>query len=167
MVPDPTVLLKNLVRDNWDVALTSLAAEPEFQTGWYSRSQRLPAITFTNKDEGVLRGGETGFTAIHSQTGKAMQRWDGYVLIDGVAGTRSDCEGIGTNGEDLNPKLVRHELVDQAKQILLDTQQTTDLESVAPDGGRDIVDRSDDADVHPVFRHQFRGRYQYDRLPNP
>ncbi|WP_248908153.1 hypothetical protein [Halocatena marina] len=164
---DPTKKIWQLIEDNWDNSQTSLASEPEFQTGWYSRDQKLPAITVTGKNEGVLRGGETGFTATHSITGKAMQRWSGFVLVDAVAGTHSDCEGIGVGGDDLNPKLVRQELKQHAQQIIIDTQRTSDFRATAPDGGRDVEDTSDQADVKPVFRHQFQARFIYDKLPNP
>lgn len=163
---DPTVTVKNVLRGRWDGTQTPLSAPPEFQTGWYSRDQRLPAITVTSKNEGPIRAGETGYTATHGPTGKAMQRLSGYVLVDCVAGTREDCAGLGTNGEDLNPKQVRHELYEQAAQILVDTQQTDDLHTLAPGDGQELEDRSDETDVKVSYRMQFRASYLRDRLPN-
>lgn len=169
---NPTKTIQQLVQNNWDVSKTSMASAPVFQREQYSREQTLPAITFTRKHERVLPSTETvtetetGFTARHGPTGKQMQRRSGFVLTDCVAGTVSDCQGIGTSGGDLDPKLVRQELQQQAQQIVLDTQRTAEFDSLAPDSAEDTIDQPDSTTA-PVFRHRFQARFTYDKLPNP
>lgn len=159
---DPTLTILNAIEAGWDTASSVLASKPEMQTGWYDRSQKLPAITFTNKNETPLGGGNNPYYATHQPTGKGMNRISGYVLVDCVAGTRGDCEGVGTNGEDLNPKQVRHDLYEQATQILTDTQQQNDLFSLGAGQGREVVDTDDGP---ASYRVQWRARYLRDRVP--
>lgn len=164
MASDPTVTLMKLLSSNWDESQTSLANPPEFHTGWYSRDGRFPVITFTNQNEGPENGGTTRYTAIHGPTGAGMQELSGYVLVDCVAGTREDCEGVGPNSEDLNPKKVRWELYDHAAQILTNAQTASGLKTVAPGDGQDLTDTDEGS---AVFRKQFRAYYTRDRKPNP
>jgi hypothetical protein len=159
---DPTLTVLQVVDTNWDGGPQGLADKPELQTGWYDRSQKLPAVTFTNKDETPLGGGNTPYYGTDGRTGKGMIRYSGYVLVDAVAGTRDDCEGVGTNGEDLNPKQVRQSLYDHVAGILIDAQRSGELFDLGPGAGNDIVD----TDGGPAsFRTQFRAQYLRDRVP--
>lgn len=165
MARDPTVELLSLFKDKWTVSNTSLAEPPEFHTGWYSRDGSMPALTLTGGQEGPIRGGEIGYTALSGGDGYGMQRLSGFVLVDAVAGTRTDCEGVGTNGTDLNPKKVRWEMYDEATRILIENQTATTLRALAPRGGQTVTDGGEDVDIEPVFRHQFRAGYIRDREP--
>lgn len=162
---DPTVTIYNILTANWDATQTSLAEAPEIHTGFYSRDQSLPAVTLTGGNEGVINGGDTGFTGWNPSTGAGVQRLSGAVTIDCVAGTREDCEGLGTNGKDLNPKLVRWELYDHATTILMNNQSGVGLRTISPGDADSIVDQGIDetVDTKPVFRIQFRCQYVRDR----
>ncbi|WP_254535234.1 hypothetical protein [Halomarina litorea] len=160
-MPDPNVVLRDVLRSNWDASATSVANAPVFHTGWYDRDGDMPCITITNMDEGPYRGGVTGLTGLDGETGKGRQRLSGFALVNCVAGTRDDCEGIGTSGNDVNPKIVRNDLFEQASQILLD-ESPVEFRSLAPGDSRDIVDTDDGP---AVFRTELRAVWLRDRTP--
>ena len=160
---DPILVLRNLLVNNWDASTTSVANDVVIHTGWYNRDGDMPCITVTNMDEGPYRGGVTGFTGLDGQTGKGRQRLSGYALVNCVAGTRDDCQGIASGGGDLNPKKVRNELFEQASQILLD-ESPVEFLTLAPGDTRDIVD---DDQGPAVFRTVVRARWLRDRTPTP
>ncbi len=64
LITDPKVKLQVLLRDNW-VAANTNSQTPVFHTGWYNASWKTkPQVTITHPTYTVMRGGETGVTAI-------------------------------------------------------------------------------------------------------
>lgn len=166
MATDPKVALLELLETHWDASQTVLANPPEFFSAWYTRDDTLPAVTIPDAEESAFNGGDTDMTALYRGSGKAMQRLVGGATIDCVGGTWEDCEGIGPNGDDLNPKDVRWSLYDHSASIIVDhADDATDIRSVMPGPSQDIVEQPEDPDLKPVFRTQFRGTYVRDRRP--
>lgn len=166
MTTDPKVAILDLLQQHWDASQTVLAEPPEFFSAWYTRDDKLPAVTVPDAEESPFNGGETGMTALYRGTGKSMQRLTGGATIDCVAGTWDDCKGIGPNGDDLNPKAVRFSLYDHVSSIIVNhAADAADLRSVMPGASKDIVEQPEDPDLKPVFRTQFRGIYVRDRTP--
>lgn len=164
MATDPKVALLDLLATNWDATQTVLADPPEFYSAWYTRADKLPAVTIPDTEESPLNAGDTGMTALYPDNGTPTQRLSGGATIDCVAGTWEDCEGIGANGDDLNPKDVRWSLYDHASSIVVaHAAEATGIRSVMPGPSQDIVERPEDPDTMPVFRTQFRGTYIRDR----
>ncbi|MWG34822.1 hypothetical protein [Halomarina oriensis] len=169
---DAKMQILALLRDNWDPSAMSFdetqlyrnKSKLVFQTGWYGRDGELPCVTVTGKNEGPYQGGATGYTALHGPTGKGMQRIDGTVTVNFVAGTWDHLDGVGQTGEDLNPKTVREEMYQHGCDILLAAQSTDETLTVAPGTGTEIEDTGDE-DESTVFRTSLRVTYQYDRLP--
>ena len=160
-MPDPNVVIRDVLVDNWDVSATSITSAPVVHTGWYDRDGDMPCLTVTNSDEGPYQGGATGFTGLDGQTGKGMQRLSGYALVNCVAGTRDDCQGLTDGGGDINPKMLRNELYEQASQILLDASPA-EFYTLGPGDARDLVD----TDEGPaVFRTEVRAVWLRDRTP--
>lgn len=166
MATDPKVALLDLLETHWDSSQTVLADPPQFFSAWYTRDDKLPAITIPDTEESPLNAGDTGMTALYRGTGKSMQRLAGGATVDCVAGTWEDCEGKGSNGDDLNPKAVRFSLYDHAASIFVNhADDATDIRSVMPAASQDIVEQPEDPDLEPVFRTQYRATYIRDRTP--
>lgn len=164
MATDPKTAILDLLETNWDASQTVLADPPTFFSSWYTRDDDLPAISVPDFEESPHNGGDTGMTAFYRATGKSMQRLNGGATIDCVAGTWQDCEGVGANGDDLNPKAVRWSIFDHASSILVENAGgATGLRSVMPGATQDIVERPEDPDLKPVFRTQLRAIYVRDR----
>lgn len=162
MTTDPKVAVLDVLKSNWDASQTVLANPPEFFSAWYTRDDRLPAVTVPSNEESVLDGGATG----SSNLSASMQRLQGTVTIDCVAGTWEDCEDVGSNSADRNPKQVRWSLYDHASAILVNNNASaTGLRSVMPGNANDITDQTTDPDTAPVFRRQLRATYVRDRRP--
>lgn len=174
-VPDATLEIRNLLRTHWNDSFMPYDGARIYDnpnrnatlitTGWYDRAPDLPVVTVTGKAEGPLAGGTTGWTATHGPTGKPMQRVDGYVSVNFVAGSESDLENTGPLGEDISPKAAREAMYRHGAQILSDTSGTNALIVTAPGGTNELTD--DDDNEAAVFRTSMRAGYQYDRYPNP
>lgn len=161
---DPVMIVLSTLVNGWDAGETVLDDAPEIHTGAYQRDGKHPALAVGfDADEGPVSGGETGYSATDGRTGKGMQRLSGYVMIDAVAGSRAECNDVGPNGEQVNPKTVRWSLYQHATDLFVSNQQPGDLHSLAPRGGKRLVDKDG---TDPVYRMQFRGVYTRDRVPS-
>lgn len=171
--PDPKMEILSLLRDNWDASLmpfdeTKLYSNKSklvFHTGWYDRDGDIPCVTVGSKSEGPLAGGTTGLTAQHA-SGKPMQRVDGAVSVNLVAGGWPHLRGTAPDGSDVNPKAAREEMYQHAAQILVDVPGTGPLLVNAPGQSQEVQDTGDDSE-HTIYRVSMRAGYQWDRIPNP
>lgn len=167
MPTDPKVGVLDVLEEYWDASQTPLADPPEFHTGRYDREGTLPAITVPNMQESPQGDGGTGLAGITGKSGKGVQILNGGVTIDIVAGTWEDCEGVGANGADRNPKAVRWQLYEHTAQIILNQARfVSGTKLAAPGSGTEVVDKSDDPDLKPVFRHEFRATFVRFRRPD-
>jgi hypothetical protein len=167
-----TIAVRNLIADNYDatnVTTQGTYVDPaggvDVQTGQWSREQPKPVIAIHGRDEGVESGGATGHTA-YTGSGGVMQVRSGTLQIDCVAGTRADCEGLGNDGSDLNPKGVREALEDHlAEDILLSNGLTPPdpLRTISPTGSTEVELTSDATDLQPLYAVQLTAQYTYFR----
>lgn len=164
---DAKLELKALLINNWDPNATSLGTAPKIHTGWYDRNGDIPCVTLTAKSEGPVSSGETQYYAMHGAGKGGVQLISGAVTIDCVAGAYEDLKGAGSNGEDLNPKQLRQEMYEHVAQLILDNQQNTNLQVIAPGEAREIEDNTNTGSDGPpvVFRAQLRAQYVYERAP--
>jgi len=161
---EPNLIVRDLVRADWDVSNTPLASSPRFHTGWYDYASSDPQVTFTNVEESTLDGGRTGVTAISGDGGTALIR-AGTLLVNAWGGTRDDLRGAGSGGVDVNPKAAAYQMAREAARIIdANSGGTTDangnpqLASLAADGAVSRVDPNPDK---TVFRYEVTGRYTY------
>ncbi|MFD1515113.1 hypothetical protein [Halomarina rubra] len=169
---DAKMAIMVLLRDNWDASAmpfdeTQLYRQKSklvFQTGWYDRDGEMPVVTVTGKNEGPYQGGATGYSALHGPTGQGMQRIDGAVSVNLVAGTWEHLRGAAADGDDVNPKVAREAMYQEAARILMDAQQTDDTLVVAPGTATEIEDTGEETES-TVYRTELRVTYQYDRVP--
>jgi len=161
---DPTITILRLIADNWDESLVPYDTQrgTVFHTGAFDRDGDIPVVTFQDRDESPFASGRTGYSGTDGTSGLGMQTVGGALNVDCVAGTRSHLEGSGPNGGDLNPKLVRHRMKDQAIDIVLANQQATPFRSLSVTGDTDREYR----DGGPtVYYTQLRCAYTYARSP--
>lgn len=158
MLPPEDVanLLRTELRDRWDKTNTPLGSDPHTSTGWYDFQSGGQQVTATNPESSAVRGGETGITAV-SGDGGSSQLKAGTALVNAWAGTRDDCRGAGTNGEDLNPKTVAYEMAVEAARVVatIDTSQT-DFMTIYPDD-----DQRYPPDEDGVYRYEITARFTF------
>lgn len=158
---EPKMWVRKILSENWDPAATSLGTAPAIHTGKYTHGQGdVPVIAITSADEGPLSRGETEYFGLDGDGGGGVQLIAGAVTVDVVAGTYED-----TN---INPKKLRWEMYDHMCDLLVQYQHTTDLRSLAPGRGHDIVEMHDatndgdgQAESAAVFKKQVRVAYTY------
>lgn len=163
----PELIIQSILRQHWDVSETSLTAPPTINTGEYRRGDMpVPAITITGGDEGPIAGVQTGYSAMDGAGGGGIQRLSGAVTVDCVAGSYDDLVRAGPSNTALNPKQIRWELYQHAAQLMVDHQQDTQLDTIAPGESNKIEAAHGSGDnVTYEFSVQFRARYAYERRP--
>lgn len=165
--PSPTLEIQHILRTYWEAGETVYGQVPSITTGEYRRGDtRPPAVTITGADEGPLAGSNTGYMSMDGAGGGGIQKISGAVSVNCVAGSYDDLEGAGPSGQNLNPKQLREQLYQHAAQLLVDHQENTDLEMIAPGDAHHIEEAFGSGDgVSHEFRIQFRARYLYERRP--
>lgn len=165
--PAPELEIQAVLRTQWQDGATAYGDAPEIKTGEYRRGDTpVPVIAISGGEEGPISGPETGYSAIDGAGGGGMQRMNGGLSLDCVAGTYDDLAGAGPNGEDLNPKQVRWQLYSHAAQLVVDNQEATALKNVSPGEATRIRESHGEGDeVSMEFRIRFRVMYNYDRRP--
>ena len=116
---DPKLDIKNLIQSEWVGEDVDLDGNPPFHTGWYDRNSGGPQITFTNNEESVIGGGNTGHTGL-SPDGSTSQMRAGLVLINCWSGTRNDLTSAGVGNTALNPKALSYQMAHEVHGILQD-----------------------------------------------
>lgn len=162
---EPLVTIRNLIRDEWatgDVVIPAPGALEwqDFSTGWYDRGSGGQQITVSNPTEDVVEGGETGYTAGTGDGGTA-NAVVGSCLVSCWPGTREECEGIGPNGEDVNPKSLAYAYAKEASRILRrypDGPPGTEFNSLGTPGASR---EPDDEGPQIIYRWQMRAVYTY------
>lgn len=149
-------LLRSRLQTNWDKTNTPLGSNPHFSTGWYDFGSGGQQVTVTNPESSAVRGGDTGITSSGGD-GKASQLKAGTVLVNAWAGDRNDCEGVGPNGEDRNPKQVCYKMAVEACRVVaqIDAKQTAFL-SIYPDDDRRLPPDDDG-----VYRYEVTVRFTF------
>lgn len=155
-MPEPVKDIYVLLRDNWDDnQVPALSSPPEFSTGKWGSEHSFPAVVVHSEDEGVLNGGETGYTAFDS-SGSGMQIRDGSVKVEAVAGRRSDVAE--------NPKKVRAQMKAHIVSLLMDFQNWPDgYRNLSPGSTTDMEVTSDEEDPTPIYSKQVSVNYLYDQ----
>lgn len=163
--PDPVKVLYGFLRANWNNNWSSLANPPRFSTGDWSSDDPHPSVIVHARNESPYDGGDTGINGVNA-SGLPVQIMEGTVLVDCVAGTRSECNGVGVNGTAVNPKTVRSEMEDQVVYWLLN-HCPAEFRSLTPGAGDDIEASADEEDTEVSFSHQRRARFEqrYDATP--
>lgn len=170
-IPDPKIEILDLLRTYWDdsymsfdeTRLYSNKNKLVFHTGWHDRDGDIPCVTVSSKNEGPLSDGPTGWTANHA-SGAAMQRMDGFVSVNFVAGAWEHLRGTAPDGSDVNPKVAREEMYQHGAQILTDAG-SSNLLLVAPGQTLEVQDTGDENE-NTIYRVSMRAGYQFDRVPN-
>lgn len=154
-MPEPVKDIYELLRDNWDDSqVPALSSPPEFSTGKWGSEHTFPAVVVHSQDEGVLNGGETGYTAFGSD-GVGMQIRQGTVMVECVAGRRSDVSE--------NPKKVRQQMQSHIFSLLFDFSAWPDgYRNLSPGDARDMEITSDEEDPEPIYSKQIDCSYLYD-----
>lgn len=164
---DPKAAVIAVLEEHFDRSNTELGEDPEIVAASWDRDSDLPGIFVPSSTSTVVGGSQTGVTATDGRTGNAMQRNSEDVIVNVVAGTEGDCEGLAADGTDMNPETVRWQLRDEAKSTLL-SYGHDDAKSIAPVGGQDFLDDGEDAstdEAEPLLWYQFRARVVHDRRP--
>jgi len=152
---DPTLTIKNLLRDEWATANTS-NIEPNFSTGWWDDNNDMPQVTVGHADEGPNPDTTTGQTRLGT-TGTVAQNVSGAVDVNCWASRESSSE---------NPKKVVFEFKEEARRIIqsnIECSATSpvDLTGMNYLGWGGAIDRAD-TDVNPVvYRKLCAVRYGY------
>lgn len=150
---DPVLLVRDLLRNNWDASNTALSSAPKIHTGWYDDSSESPQVTVTNPDEGALGGGDTGYVATQGDGGGPVQERDGVLLVNGWAGSRE------TTSQ--NPKKVAFDLREEIGRIIGANYSGVDhLNRLAVGTTRQLVD---DDRTPAVYRYEVTVSYGYRR----
>lgn len=160
--------IQAVLRRNWQDSATVYGATPTIDTGEYRRGdESLPAIVITGGEEGPISGPDTGYSAIDGDGGGGMQRMNGGLTVECVAGTYDDLEDAGPSGESLNPKELRWELYSHMAQLLVDHQEATALKNISPGEATRIAEGHGSGDDEVIeFRIRCRVMYNYDRRPS-
>lgn len=150
---DPKLTLKLLLADKWVAANTS-DVTPTIHTGWYDQKASHPQVTVTNADEGVLAGGDTGYSGIKADGSGPTKLMRGTVDVN-CWSTR--------DAASINPKQLVFEFSEEVKRIVLaNVTGATDLIWISWLGRLD----QPDPDVTPtVFRYLCQVAYGYYAAP--
>jgi len=159
----PTVDVLDVLESNWRVSDTPLANPPEFNSGRYERHAPHPSISVHSKNEGPWSGGETGYTALNPGSGLGMQVMSGYLLVDCVAGTEEDCEGVGTNGGFVHPKEVRQKLYIHVCDLLQENQTYGGYRWLSPGSSQEMQESIGDDESTRLYITEVRAKFGYDR----
>lgn len=165
--PPPELEIQALLRNNWEDSATVYGATPTIITGEYRRGDTsVPAITIAGGEEGPISGPDTGYSAIDGDGGGGMQRMNGGLTVECVAGSYDDLVDAGPANEDLNPKEVRWQLYSHMAQLVVDNQEATRLKNIAPGEATRIEEAHGQGEETTfVFRIRCRVMYNYDRRP--
>lgn len=152
---DPVLAVKDLIKTNWSKANTSISYDPSIHTGWHDKEANTPQVTVSHPDEGVIHGGDTGFTGFDPDGSGPTQDINGMMQVN--------CWSSREVEVDVNPKKLTFEFSEEVKRIIkANTLTVTDLRFVSYDGRRSMVEpRAEPA----VFRYRVRVRYGYEERP--
>ena len=121
-IADPTITIKNLIKNNWTVGNTVLDQAPQIHTGWYEENQNEVQVTITSPDESTRGGGQTGFIGI-AQAGAPAQIRGGIVSVDIWAHRNMVMDA----GADIpNPKNVVWDLSNEVMRIITANYEVAD-----------------------------------------
>lgn len=153
-VKDIKLLVRDLLRDNWDNSSSVEALNSsDIHTGWWDASKDFPQVTITADEEGPLNGGETGVTGIKGNGDGYVQHRNGSVLVDCWAGSQEDYTSRGEERVQLQA------MMDNVETIVFNNLQSLDgIDSVAITNRTKLTD--DDADP-TEHRCQFELTYNW------
>lgn len=138
MVRDaPEVLVKNLVRDEWD-ASNVLGITPYTHHGWVessldgeTSSDAYFEVAVDDPDESPVNGGQTGFSGTDGAGRGPVQEMAGEVYVRCFA--QRGRVGQDGNGEDANPRQAARLMRDEVERILDAHYDGTDAEGEPTD----------------------------------
>lgn len=100
-----------LIRDNWNNAATNWNNAPEVTSGWLENDHfDVPTVQLIGPFESVLGGGETGYSAIQSGSGRPMSRMIGDVY--------AICTTHELMGLSEGPEYVARQMRDEVRRIV-------------------------------------------------
>lgn len=166
---DPTLIIYNLLKDNWDKSNTPLADDPRFTTGWYNKASTDPQISITGMQETVAQGGQTGQTGGTGAGGVAQHR-SGILFVNAWAGSYDDMEDAGPNGTKVSPKAASYQMGREVHRIIQEHATGTSkddgskqLHSMSASDMRSLID--DDV-VPAIFRSETLVQFTYSSTTN-
>lgn len=107
-IQEPSITIRDLLRDNWDNSNTSISSDPDIDTGWWDFNSDSPQVTLAGGEDSPVGGGQTGWSGINS-VGDPVQEMDGSVQIDCWANRRS---------ASVNPKTLVYEFAEEVRRII-------------------------------------------------
>lgn len=155
---NPVREVYGLLRTGWNTANTPLGGPPRFSTGDFSSDDPNPSVIVHGRSESPYDGGDTGLAG-WNRAGKPVQIQSGTVLVDCIAGTRTECDDIGPNGGAVNPKAVRDALDQEVRRIVLGSS-LPEFRVLTPDTGQATEATADEADTEVSWGFQRRVRYE-------
>lgn len=158
-ITDTALLVRDTLRANWDnTGLAVTLSDSDIHTGWYDDSKGYPQISVTRSDEGVVGGGEAGFTGIRGDGSGVTQLRSGVVLVDVWAGSRDDYDARGRE------KVQLEQMAETAEKILhTEAASVPEVASVAVTTRTNIAD----TDSTPTeYRVQLEVTYVWQKTPN-
>jgi len=152
---DPTLTIRNLLKNNWDNTNTSLSSDPAIHTGWIDREASSPQVTVTSAEESPISIGQSPFSGIVPDGSGPTQEIGGTVMID--------CWSSREMESSVNPKQLTFEFSEEVKRILKgNLTSATDLRYIGYQGRRFMTD----PDAEPVvFRYSVTAWYVYQERP--
>lgn len=161
----PEVVIKNLVRDDWDGTFDGALATPvtpDIHHGWVDMESTLYEVTVSDPEEGNVMGGTTGFSGFDPTGAGANRKVDGTVNVNVWA--RRGWQDSNGNSID-NPRKAAYYFKWEVEDIVKNhwdattaAGNNTDLWYLVPRGATRIPD----TDEEPVvWRWQVTVGYGY------
>lgn len=158
-ITDSALLIRDTLRNNWDnTGLPGSLSDSDIHTGWYDERKGFPQISVTRSDEGVVGGGEAGFTGIKGDGSGLTQLRSGVVLVDVWAGSRDDYDA---NGRE---KVQLEQMAETVEKILhQQAAAVPELDSVAVTSRTNITETDTTPAEHRV---ELEVTYVWQKTPN-
>lgn len=157
----PTLIIRNLLRQEWNEAATPYDVQPPIHTGWFGDINEDPQVTVTNPDE-------TGtYESTDGATGEAVRTNEGLLLVNAWAGSRPTVSD-DTDATTDNPKALAWAFNKEVGRILRVFATGTydngepELEHLNAANARRMIDRDR---TDPVVRYEIEVEYRYKDRP--
>lgn len=116
---EASVIIKELLEDNWDNTNTAINSDPEITTGWWTESRSENMVTVSGQSENAIDGDRTGYFGYQSGNGPA-KLMNGLLQVD----CWSDAEQFETS--TTNAKDVVYDFSEEVKRIITNKTFTVD-----------------------------------------
>lgn len=149
----PEVIIKNLLRDNWTLAVEGLTVDVHM--GWVRDNNTNPEVTVANPEEDPINGGDTGYSGTAGDGSGPVQEINGTVGVNAWA---------DKDRTDVNARQAVSLMKSEVERILRSQHaaEGTDLSFISYMGAMRAVEEERDP---TMYRYQIRAGYGYHARP--